>query len=135
MKLNNINVNNDSIEQNLSLECPICYTTDNLEKKFGCEHLVCKDCFSNQLKKSISVNLKCPICNNENLGKDVENDEHHKLFAMHFINCANKGIPIKLKLSNGEYIDLPLEDLAINRISESRANKLSDNFVNNIMKG
>ena len=34
MKLNNINVNNDSIEQNLSLECPICYTNDNLEKKF-----------------------------------------------------------------------------------------------------
>tara|TARA_B100000900_G_C20468770_1_gene670419 strand:+ start:532 stop:939 length:408 start_codon:yes stop_codon:yes gene_type:complete len=134
MNLNNINENNDLIEQNLSLECPICYTTDNLGKKFGCEHLVCKDCFSNQLKTSMSVNLKCPICNSESLGKDIEDNELHKLFGMHFINCVNKGIPVKLKLSNGEYIDLPLEDLVPNRISEERANKLSDLFVNKLSK-
>ena len=77
----------DTIKPNL--ECPICYTSNNLEKKFKCKHLVCKDCFSNQIKTSMSINLKCPICNNENLGEDVKENELNKLFALHFINCAN----------------------------------------------
>ena len=64
-----LRINNDTIDSNL--ECPVCYKTDNLEKKFGCEHLVCKDCFSNQLKTSMSVNLKCPICNNMDIGEDT----------------------------------------------------------------
>ena len=113
-------------------ECPVCYKTDNLEKKFGCEHLVCKDCFSNQLKTSMSVNLKCPICNNENFGDGVNDNELHKAFAMHFINCANEGIPVIFKTSSGDYIELPVGDLVPNKISEEKANKLSDRFVDSL---
>ena len=128
------NKTTDSIETNLGCECPICYTTDNLEKKFKCKHLVCSNCFSNQLKASMSVNLKCPICNNGTFGEDIKDNELYKLFALEFINCTNKGIPIKLKTSNGEYINIPLGDLVPNRISEVRANKLSDLFVENLSK-
>ena len=132
MNLNECIELKDTIESNL--ECPVCYTTNNLEKKFGCEHLVCRDCFSNQLKTSMSINLKCPICNNENLGEDVKENELNKLFALHFINCANKGIPVIFKTSNGEYINLQLGDLVPNMISEQKANRLSDRFVESLSK-
>ena len=138
--MSNFNFSNCKIKKedvsssNKNKECPVCYTADNLEKKFACDHLICKDCFSNQLKTCMSINLKCPICNNEVFGEDIKDNEIHRFFALHFINCANKGIPVKIRTSNGEDIDLPLGDLVPNIISEQKANKLSDLFANNLSK-
>ena len=110
-------------------ECPICYGTSNLEKKFGCEHSVCKDCFSNQLRSSMSVYMRCPICNNDELGDEMTEKEVRKLVLLNIIDNANKGNAVNFSRSNGEIIEWQIGDMVLNKIPENLANELADKFA------
>jgi len=78
--MSEFDINPQEEVMNPETDCPVCYM--NMEQRCvgeNCQHILCEPCF----QRIINTTNKCPICREEFITHNIDNDDNEELLLNH----------------------------------------------------